>query len=57
MLALTSLSLYKKRSGAKFVKNLTKHQRFLKGSLRIWFYPGFKLLADVKPANDSAIVA
>ena len=50
------LSLYKKRSGAKFVKNLTKHQRFLKGSLRIWFYPGFKLLADVKPANDSATV-
>ena len=32
---VTVLSLYKKRSGAKFVKNLTKHQRFLKGSLRI----------------------
>ena len=34
------LSRYKKRNGAKFVKNLTKHQRFLKGSLRIWFLSG-----------------
>ena len=29
------LSRYKKRNSAKFVKDLTKHQRFLKGSLRI----------------------